>query len=206
MLQVGTVPDNHPPASVKCSLFCLRPVPLVMSHLSPNELELLVKEAEEATGAGYAAVLGGEAAPAKGPAQQQPIAKSAKCAFVGDVHMPQAVSESYEKWAQGRYHAAATFRAFLSDDLAAKKAGEYHAELMNRGLDEAGVDMATEWAARSAEPHEALLMMAFYDNHAPWRLDVVVGEWRHINPLAPNPCVGCGTAGAARAGPTTTTP
>ena len=76
--------------------------------------------------------------------------------------MPQAVIESYEKWAQWRNHVAATFRAFIGDDLPAKKAGEYHVELMHRGLDEAGVDMAIEWAAPSAEPHEALLMMALY--------------------------------------------
>ena len=68
---------------------------------------------------------------------------------------------------------AATFRAFIGDDLAAKKVGEYHVELMHRGLDHAGVDLATEWAAPSAEPHEAHLMMALYENHARWRLDVV---------------------------------
>ena len=54
---------------------------------------------------------------------------------------------------------AATFRAFLSEDLAAKKAGEYHVELMHRRLDQAGVDMATEWAATLAEPHPALPMI-----------------------------------------------
>ena len=110
--------------------------------------------------------------------------------------MPQAVSESYEKWAQWRDHVAATFRAFFGDDLATKKAGEYHVELMHRRLDHAGVAMATEWAAPSAEPHEALLMMALYDNHARWRLDVVAGEWRHINPPAPAP-----TQNAALGGP-----
>ena len=71
-----------------------------MSHLSPNELESLVQEAEDAVGAGYAAVVGGEAASASRPAQEQPNAKHAKCAFAGGVDMPQAVSESYEKWAQ----------------------------------------------------------------------------------------------------------
>ena len=105
---------------------------------------------------------GGDTAPASKPAQEQPNAKRAKCAFAGDVEMPQAVSESYEKWAQWRDHVAAAFRAFIGDDLAAKKVGEYHAELMHRGLDRAGVDMATEWAAPSSEPHEALLMMALY--------------------------------------------
>ena len=50
---------------------------------------------------------------------------------------------------------AATFRAFLSDDWAAR-AGEYHVELLNRALHQAGVDMATEWGAPSAEPHKAL--------------------------------------------------
>ena len=114
-----------------------------MSHLSPNELESLVQEAEEAAGAGYATVIGGEVALASRPAQEQPNAKHAKCAFTRDVDMPQAVSESCEKWAQWRDHVAATFRAFLGDDLAAKKAGEYHVELMHRGLDQAGVDMAT---------------------------------------------------------------
>ena len=56
-------------------------------------------------------------------------------------------------------------------------------ELIHRGLDPAGVDMATEWAAPSGEPHEALLMMAFYDNQARLRVDVAAGEWRHINPI-----------------------
>ena len=56
---------------------------------------------------------------------------------------------------------------------------------MHRGLDKVGVDMATKWAAPSAEPHKALLMMALYNSHVRWRLDVVAGEWRHINPPAP---------------------
>ena len=152
--------------------------------LSPNELESLVQEADLAAGAGYAAVVGGETASASRPAQEQPNAKRAKCAFAGDVDMPQAISESYEKWAHWRDHVAATFRAFLGDDLAAKKAGEYYVERMHRRFDQAGVDMPSEWAAPSAEPHEALLMMALYENHARWRLDVVASEWRHINPLA----------------------
>ena len=202
---VGTLPDCHPPDVVKCSLFCLGPVPVVMSHVSPNELESLVQEAEEAASAGYAAVVGGETAAASRPAQEQPTAKHAKCAFAGDVDMPQAVSESYEKWAQWRDHMATTFRAFLDDDLAAKKGGECHVELMHRVLDQAGVDMATEWAAPSARPHEALLMMALYENHARWRLDVVAGEWCHINPPAQAPCPGCGTEGAARTGSTAAT-
>ena len=166
---------------MKCSLFAWDQFPLLMSHVSPNELESLVHEAEEAAGAGYDAVVGGAAAPATRPTQEEPRAKCAKCAFAGDVDVSQAVSESYEKWAQWRDHVAATFRAFLYDDLAAKKAGEYHVELMHRGLDQAGVDIATEWAAPLAESHEALLMMALYENQARWRLDVVTGEWRHIN-------------------------
>ena len=151
-----------------------------MSHLSANELESLVQEAEEAAGAGYAAVVGGETALARRLAQEQPSAKRAKCAFARDVDMPQAVNESYEKWAHWRDHVVATFRAFLGDDLAAKKAGEYHVELMHRGLDQAGADMATEWAAPSVEPQEVLVIMAVYENHARWRLDMVAGEWRHI--------------------------
>ena len=121
------------------------------------------------------------------PAQEQPNAKHGKCAFAGDMDMTQAVSESYEKWAQCSDHVAATFLAFIGDDLAAKKAGEYHVELMHRGLDQASVDMATRWAAPSAKPHKALLMMALYENHARWGLDVVFGEWPHINPPAPGP-------------------
>ena len=158
-----------------------------MSHLSPNELESLVQEADEAAGAGHGAVARGEVSLASRPAQEQPNAKRAKCAFAGDVDMPQAVSESYEKWAQWRDHMAATFCAFLGDDLAAKKAGECHVEVMHRRLDQADVDMATEWAAPSSEPYEALLMMALYENHARWRLDVVAGEWHHINPPASAP-------------------
>ena len=132
------------------------------------QVESLVQEAEEAAGADNDAVLGGAAALASRPAQEQPRAKHTKCAFAGDVGMPQAVNESYEKWAQWRDHVAATFCAFLNDDLAAKKAGEYCVEVMHRGLDQAGVDVATAWAAPLAEPHEALLMMALYENHARW--------------------------------------
>ena len=85
--------------------------------------------------------------------------------------MPQAASESYERWSMCRDHVSATFRAFLNDDAAAKRAGEYHVELMHRGLDQAGVDVATTWAAPSVEPHEALLMMGLYETHARWKLD-----------------------------------
>ena len=133
------------------------------------------------------AVAGGEIAPASRPAHEHPNAKSAKCAFVGDVGMPLAVSESYEKWPPWRDYVAATFCAFIGDDLVAKKAGEYHVELLHRRLDQAGVKMATEWPAPSPEPHEALLMMALYENHARWRLDVFAGECCHINPQAPAP-------------------
>ena len=80
--------------------------------------------------------------------------------------MPEAVSESYEKLAQWRNHVAATFRACIGDDLAAKKASKYHVELMHRVLDEASVDVDIEWAAPSSEPHKALLMIALYENHA----------------------------------------
>ena len=117
-----------------------------MSRPSPNELESLVLEAEEASGAGCEAVLGGAAAPAGRPAQDQPRAKRTKCAFAGDIDMPQAASESYEKWALWRDHVSPTFRAFLSDDMAAKRAGEYHVELMHRSLDQAGVDVARQWS------------------------------------------------------------
>ena len=113
-----------------------------------------MQEAEEAAGAGYDAVVGGATARASKLAREQPRAKRAKCEFAGDVDMPHAVSESYEKWGEWRDHVAATFRAFLSDDLAAK-AGEYHVERMNRWFHQAAVDMATE-----------CLMMALYENHA----------------------------------------
>ena len=159
----------------------------VMSHPSPNEWESLVQEAEEVSGAGYEAMLGGAAAPAGRPAQDQPRAKRTKCAFAGDVDVPQAASESYEGWSLWRDHVSATFRAFLSDDMAAKKAGEYHVELMHRGLDQASVDVATAWAAPSVEPHEALLMVGLYESHARWKLDVVAGKWRHMNPPAQAP-------------------
>ena len=135
------------------------------------------------------------AAPAGRPAHDQPRTKRTKCAFAGDVDMPQAASESYEQWTQWRDHVAATFRAFLSDDTVAKKAGEYHVEPMHRGLDQAGVDVATAWAAPSAEPHEALLMMALYESHTRWKLDVVAGEWRHMNPPAQAPPQGVAPRG-----------
>ena len=160
---------------------------LLVSHLSPNELESLVQEAEEASGASYKAALGCAAAPAGKLAPGQPCAKRTKCAFAGDVDMPQAANASYEKWTQWRDHVAATFGAFLSHDMAAKKAGEYHVEVMHRGLGHAGVDVATAWAAPSAKTHEALLMIALYESHARWKLDVVAGEWRHVNPLAQAP-------------------
>ena len=166
-----------------------------MSHRWPNELESLVQEAEEASGAGYQAMLGGAAALAWRPAQDQPRAKRTKCAFAGDVDMPQAASESYERWSQWRDHVSATCRAFLSDDMAAKKAWEYHVELMHRGMDWAGVDVATAWAAPSVEPHEAILIMGFYESHARWKLDVVAGEWRHMNPPAQGPPQGAAPRG-----------
>ena len=145
----GRESTRQPSPLLQWSVLCIAwgQFPLSMSHLSPNELESLVQEADEAAGAGYAAVAGGEVAPVSRPAQEQPNAKRAKCAFAGDVDIPRWLSESYEKWAQWRDHVAATFHAFVGDNLAAKKAGEYHAELMHRGLDQAGVDMATEWAA-----------------------------------------------------------
>ena len=98
---------------------------------------------------------------------------------------------------------AAPFRAFIGVDPVAKKAGEYHVPLMHRGFDEARVDMATEWATLSSEPHEVVPMMALYENHACRCLGVVAGDWRHINPPAPTPAQGNGIKGAARSGPTT---
>ena len=62
------------------------------------------------------------------------------------------------------------------------------------GLDQASVDMATEWAAPSSEPHEALLMMALCENHARWRLDVVAGDPLGPGP-GPGPCPECTTWG-----------
>ena len=184
-------------------IFLLFFSPCVMSHPSPNELESIIHAAEEASGAGYEAALGGAAAPAGRPAQDQPRAKRTKCAFAGDVDMPQAASESYERWSSWRDHVSATFRAFLSDDAAAKRAGEYHVELMHRGLDWAGVDVATAWAAPSVEPHEALLMMGLYEAHARWKLDVVAGEWRHVSPPAQAPTQG---AAPPAQGPQSTDP
>ena len=73
--------------------------------------------------------------------------------------MPQAANESYENGTQWRDHVAAAFRAFLGDDMATKKAGDHHVELMHRGLNQAGVDVATAWGALLAEPVEALLMV-----------------------------------------------
>ena len=104
--------------------------------------------------------------------------------------MPQAASGSYERWSSLRGHVSATFRAFLNDDAAAKRADEYHVELMHRGLDQAGVDFATAWAAPSVEPHEALLMMGLYETHARWKLDAVAGEWRHMSLPAQAPAQG----------------
>ena len=117
--------------------------------------------------------------------------------------MPQAASESYERWSLWRDHVSATFQAFLSDDAAAKRAGEYHVELMHRGLNQAGVDVATAWAAPSVEPHEALLMMGLYETHARWKLNVVAGEWRHVNHPAQAPTQGAAPRGQ---GPQTTDP
>ena len=70
--------------------------------------------------------------------------------------MPEAVSESYANWAHRRDLVVATFYAFIGDDVAAKKARKYHVRLMHRGLDQAGVDMATEWAAPSSEPYKVV--------------------------------------------------
>ena len=59
------------------------------------------------------------------------------------------------------------------------------------------MDVATVWGAPSAEPHMALLMMALYENHARWRLDMVAQEWRHINPPAQAPPQGTAPRGPA---------
>ena len=166
-----------------------------MSHLSPYELELLLQEAQEASGAGCEAALGGAAAPDGRRAEDQLRAKRTKCAFAGDVDMPRAASEVYGEWTQWRDHVAATFRVFLSDDMAAKKAGEYHMEVMHRGLDQVGVDVATLWADPSAEPHEGLLIMALYESHPRWKLNVVAGERRHMNPPARAPRQGASPRG-----------
>ena len=109
--------------------------------------------------------------------------------------MPEVASELYERWSQWRDNVSATFRAFLSDGMAAKKAGEYHVELMHRGLDQAGVDVATAWAALLVELHAALLMMGLYESHERWKLDVVAGEWRHMNPPAEAPPQGAAPRG-----------
>ena len=152
-------------------LFVQDKIPL--SHLSQNELELLIQEAEEASGAGYKAAFGGAAALAGQPAPDQPRAKGSKCAFAGAVDMPEAATELYERWTQWRDHVSASLRAFVSDDVAARKDGEYHVELMHRGLAQTGVDVATSWAAPSAEPGEALLVMALYKSHARWKPDAL---------------------------------
>ena len=179
--QVGTIRNRHHPALVKCSLYYLGPVPIVMSHLSPNEVESLVEEANEAAGVGRDHSGGGGAAPTDKPAQENPRAKRAKCAFAGDVDMPKRSTSLMSNGHSG----GTTWRppsVPFGDDLAAKKAGDYHVEPMNRGLDQAGVDMATESTAPSSEPREALLMMALYENHAQWRLDVIAGQWRSHGP------------------------
>ena len=79
-----------------------------MSHLSPNELEPLVQESEEAADAGRAAVASGEVAPASRPAQEPPNAKRAKCAFAAV-----AFQAGRQRFAQGGniLRGAALFRA-----------------------------------------------------------------------------------------------
>ena len=76
-------------------------------------------------------------------------------------------------------------------------------ELMHRGLNQAGVDIATAWAAPSVEPHDAVLMTGLYETHARWKLDIVVGEWRHVNPPAQAPTQGAAPRGQ---GPQTSDP
>ena len=68
--RVRTVPGNQLPASVKYSLHCLGPVPIVMSHLSPEEWESLVDDTHEAASAGHDAVASGGVAPASRPPRQ----------------------------------------------------------------------------------------------------------------------------------------
>ena len=99
--------------------------------------------------------------------------------FARDGEMPQAESKTYTAQASWRDLAAAAFRAFVTDDQAAKMAGEFHVGLMNHGSDHVGVDMAV-W-----EAHEALVAMALYEAHAQCHLDVVGGEWKRLAP-APN--------------------
>ena len=62
--------------------------------------------------------------------------------------------------------------AFLdADDCGAAAAG-MHAELMGRGLSQAGVDRATDSAAPEKPLHECLLLMALYERTTGTFLDV----------------------------------
>ena len=100
-----------------------------MSFPWPNELEASELEAVGSAAAGSRGWCVGPDKTDMAPPQP----KQSRHAFAPDVEMPQVESEIYTGWACWRESTGATFGAFVTDDEAAKVAGQFHVALMNGG-------------------------------------------------------------------------
>ena len=74
--------------------------------------------------------------------------------------------------------------AFLETDECGATAAGMHTELMGRGLSQAGVNRAMDWAAPEEPKHECPLLMALYKRSTGAYLDVKKAEWQ---PPPPRP-------------------
>ena len=74
--------------------------------------------------------------------------------------------------------------AFLETDECGAAAAGMHTELMGRGLSQAGVNGATDWAAPKKPQHECILLMALYERSTGAYLDVEKAKWQAPPPKA----------------------
>ena len=106
-----------------------------------------MQQQAEAAGARPLPADAGTSTSASRPDMQSSAPKRQKVAFANDEDVPQAETPAYEAWAAWRDSAGGTLRAFLTDEAVAKMAADYHVTLMQRRLNQAGVDVAVGWAA-----------------------------------------------------------
>ena len=114
-------------------------------------------------------------------------AKRRKLAFESDADMPDAPSPQFEAWAKWRDGPSRQMVTFLETDECGAAAMGMHTELMGRGLSQAGVDRATDWAAPQKLQHECLLWMALYERSTGVGLDVEKAEWQAPPPKSAPP-------------------
>ena len=111
-------------------------------------------------------------------------AKRRKLAFKSDEDMPQAPSQQFEAWVRCKDGPARQVVAFMDgDDYGAAAAG-MHTELIARGLSQAGLDRATDWAAPEKPQHECLLLMALYERTTRAFLDLQRADLDTLPPKA----------------------